>query len=83
MKIWIYSLVFAMPSLAVVSQSCPSEYFSAIITSTVDQTVDNPAEFIEDHPELIFFKTHMNLTDTAKNVRVALTFLWLSQFHAQ
>ena len=57
MKIWIYSLVFAMSSLAVMSQSCPSDYFSAVFTATIDQTVDDP--------ELTFFKAYMNLRDAA------------------
>ena len=65
MKIWIYSLVFAMSSLAVMSQSCPSDYFSAVFTATIDQTVDNPGEIIEDDPELTFFKDYMNLRDAA------------------
>ena len=65
MKIWIYSAVIAMSSIAVMSQSCPSDYFSAVFTATVDQTVDNPGDFIVDDPELTFFKTYMNLRDAA------------------
>ena len=65
MKIWIFSLVFAMSSIAVVSQSCPSDYFSAVFTATIDQTVDDPGRLYVDDPELTFFKTYMNLRDAA------------------
>ena len=63
MKIWIHILVCAMSSLAIMSQNCPSEHFSAVFTATIDQTVDNP-ELIEDDPELMFFKNYMNFRDS-------------------
>ena len=65
MKIWIYSLVLALSSLAVMSQSCPSDYFSAIFTGTYNQAVDDLEELYQDDPELTFFKDYMNLRDAA------------------
>ena len=54
MKVWIYIIV--MSSLVEVnSQTCPSEHYSAVFTATIDQTVDDPANFMDD-PELTFFK---------------------------
>ena len=64
MKIWIYSLVFAMSSLAVKSQSCPSEHFSAVFTTTIDGSVDKPQDISLDDPELTFFKTHLKFRDS-------------------
>ena len=63
MKIWIHILVFAMSSLPIMSQNCPSEHFSAVFTATIDQTADNPG-LSEDDPELMFFKTYMNFRDS-------------------
>ena len=64
MKIWIYSFVFAMSSLAVMSQSCPSEHFSAVITATIDGVVDKPQDLFLDDPELTHFKTHLKFRDS-------------------
>lgn len=55
-KIWIYSFVFAMTSLAITSHSCP-------YTGTIDQTVE--IYIFEDDPEPTFFKTYMNLRAAA------------------
>ena len=51
MKVWIQSFVFAMSSLAVSCQTCPSDHLSA---ATVDQTIDTPFFAVPD-PELNFF----------------------------
>ena len=56
--------VFVMSCLvAVNSQNCHSEHYSAVFTATVDQTIDNPATF-EDDPELIYFKTYLKFRDS-------------------
>ena len=64
MKIWIFSIVFAMSSLVVMSQSCPSEHFSAVITATIDGAVDKPQDLYLDDPELTYFRTHMKFRDS-------------------
>ena len=61
MKVWIYSLVFAVSALAVLSQTCPSDHFSAIFTATVDQTIDDPSMINIPDPELYFFKNVLKL----------------------
>ena len=62
MKVWIYIIV--MSSLvAVNSQTCPTEHYSAVFTATIDQTVDDPAIFMDD-PELTFFKTELKFRDS-------------------
>ena len=58
MKIWIHVLIFAVSSLAVCSQTCPSEHFSAVFTAT--GTFSGPV----DDPELTFFKTYLGLRDS-------------------
>lgn len=62
MKIWIYILVFATSSLAIMSQSCPAEQFPAVFTATIEQTVDD-RDLIVDDPELMFFKNYMKFRD--------------------
>ena len=62
---WISILVFAVSSLTVLSQTCPSEPFSAVFTVSLDQTFDDPSAIHQDDPELVFFKTHMRFRDTA------------------
>ena len=54
MKIWIYSLIFAVSSLAVSSQTCPSDHFSAVFVATADKIIDGLLNG-DDDPELIFF----------------------------
>ena len=46
--------MFAVSSLAVSCQTCPSDHFSAIFAATVDQTIDTPTFAVPD-PELNFF----------------------------
>ena len=59
MKIWFYSLVFVVSSLAVSSQTCPSDHFSAIFTATVDHTLTEDDLYgVYRDPELYFF-THV------------------------
>ena len=62
MKFWIQLLIFAVSSLAVVSQTCPSDHFSALITATLDQTFDDPLLLMFD-PEVMFFKTIMKFRE--------------------
>ena len=62
MKVWIYSLVFAVSSLAVSSQTCPSDHFSAIFVATVEQTLDFAEPAIDD-PELYYFKSILKFRD--------------------
>ena len=64
MKVWTLILLVGMTSLAVYSQTCPSEHFSAVITATVDQIVDDPTSVTVDDPELTFFKTVLNFRDS-------------------
>ena len=52
-----------MSSLVVMCQSCPSEYFSAVITATIDGAVDKPQYLFLDDPELTYFKTHLKFRD--------------------
>ena len=55
MKVCIYSLVFAVSSLTVSSQTCPSDHFSAIFVGTIETTVDDLTATVPD-PELYFFR---------------------------
>ena len=65
MKVWIHILVFVMSSLvAVDSQTCPSDHYSAVFTATIDQTVDNPQPGHMDDPELTFFKDYLKFRDS-------------------
>ena len=64
MKIWFYCLVFAVPSLAVSSQTCPSDHFSAIFAATVDHTLaEDDLYGIYHDPELYFFTPVLNFRD--------------------
>ena len=62
MKNWIYILTFAVSRSSVISQTCPSERFSATFIVTIDQTADTPF-LIQDDPELIFFRNKMKLRE--------------------
>ena len=63
MKFWIHILVVAVwCQQEVLSQTCPSEPFTAVFTASLDRTLDNP-EIFKDDPELTFFKTIMQFTD--------------------
>ena len=62
---WISILIVAVLSLTVLSQTCPSEPFSAVFTASIDQTFDTLSAFPQDDPELVFFKTYMKFGDTA------------------
>ena len=61
MKIWIHVFIFAASSLAVYSQTCPSEHYSAIFTSAIDTTAGSR---LSSDPELTFFKTILKLQDS-------------------
>ena len=64
MKFWIHILVVAVwCQQEVLSQACPSEPFTAVFTSSLDQTLDSPS--LKDDPELTFFKTIMQFRDAA------------------
>ena len=62
MKVWIYSLVFAVSSLAVSSQTCPSDHFSVIFVGTIETILDELAIDIPD-PELSYFKNVLKFRD--------------------
>ena len=62
MKVWIYSLVFAVSSLTVSSQTCPSDHFSVIFVGTIETTIDGPAIDVPD-PELYFFRNVLKFRD--------------------
>ena len=62
---WIPILVVGVSSLTLLSQTCPSEPFSAVFTTSFDQTFDTLSGFVQDDPELDFFKTYMQFRDTA------------------
>ena len=62
MKVWIYSIVFAVSSLAVSSQTCPSDHFSAIFVATVDQVFDEEIGAVND-PELTYFRDVLKYRD--------------------
>ena len=62
MNIWIHNLIFAVSSLAVYPQNCPSEHFSGVLTATIDQTTTTSGHM--DDPELTFFKTYMKFRDS-------------------
>ena len=53
--------MFAVSSLAVLSQTCPSDHFSAVFTATVDQTIDDPNMIDIPDPELYFLKNVLKL----------------------
>ena len=62
MTFWIQLLILGVSSLAVVSQTCPSDHFSAVITFSMDQMVDDPFLPMDD-PELSYFKTIMKFRE--------------------
>ena len=62
MKIWIHVLIFAVSSLAVCSQTCPSEHFSVIFTATIEASSTSTGPV--DDPELSFFKTYLKFSDS-------------------
>ena len=51
---WISILVVAVLSLTILSQTCPSEQFSAVFTASVDLTYDTTLAYPQDDPELVF-----------------------------
>ena len=53
MKIWNPVLIFAASSLAVCSQTCPSDHFPAIFTGTVEGL--GPSTGPVEDPELYIF----------------------------
>ena len=55
MKVWIFSVVFAVSGLAVSSQTCPSDHFSAIFVATIETIVADLTATSPD-PELYFFR---------------------------
>ena len=54
--------MFAVSCLAVSSQTCPSDHFSAVFVAAADQTVDQPILAVAD-PELTFFREIMKFRD--------------------
>ena len=64
MKFWIHILVAVWCQQEVLSQTCPSEPFTAVFTASLDQTLDS-LEIFKDDPELTFFKTIMQFRDAA------------------
>ena len=64
-KMWINILLFAVSVMAVSSyNTCPSNQFSAVFTTTIEQTVDELAFFKLDS-ELTFFKDVLKFRDDA------------------
>ena len=63
MKAWIHILIFAVSSLTVLTQTCPSEHFSAVIVASIDQTIDDPSKITTDDPEFNFLKDVMRFTE--------------------
>ena len=61
-KVWIYVCFFAVSSLTVLCESCPSEHFSAVFVISIDQTIDDQ-NIILDDPELTFFKDIVNFSE--------------------
>ena len=62
MTFWIQLLILAVSSLSVLSETCPSDQFSAVITASLDQTIDDPFLPMDD-PELSYFKTIMKFRE--------------------
>ena len=62
MRVWISFLVISS-LVAVNSQTCPSEHYSTVFTATIDQTLDDPAAFMDD-PELTIFKNYLKFRDS-------------------
>ena len=54
MSFWVYFISFVVSILAVSSQSCPSDHFSAIFVVTANHTMEEPLVDVDD-PELTFF----------------------------
>ena len=63
MKVWIHFLIFAVLSLTVLSQTCPTEHFSAIIVATIDQNIDDPNQIMYSDPEFNFLNDVMRFTE--------------------
>ena len=54
MKVWIFGFMFAVSSLAVSSQTSPTDHFSAVFVASMDQvTIGEPLVDVDD-PELNF-----------------------------
>ena len=62
MRFWIQLLILAVSGLAVVSQTCPSDHFSAAFIATADEILDNPVLRVVDS-ELTFFKIIMKFCE--------------------
>ena len=54
--------MFAVSSLTVSSQTCPSDHFSAVFVATADQVLDTPIAIVPD-PDLTFFKNVLKFRD--------------------
>ena len=63
MRVWIHILIFAVSSLMVLSQSCPSKHFSAVFVASIDDKIDDPSQVTLADPELTFFKETMRFTE--------------------
>ena len=60
MKVWIHIFIFAVSSLAVLSQTCPSERFSAVFVASLEQSVPN---LYYNDPKLNFFTNIMQFSE--------------------
>lgn len=60
--ILIQLLILAGSGVAVLSQTCPFDHFSAVFTATFDANVNSLFIFIDD-PELTYFKTIMQFRE--------------------
>ena len=62
---WMSILVFSVAAVAASPRTCPSEQFTAVFTSIIDQTIDNRTSVITQDPEFSFFKKVLNLRENA------------------
>ena len=62
MRLWIQLLILAVSGPVVLSQTCPSDHFSAAFIATTDEIIDDPFLRVVD-TELNFFKKIMKLSE--------------------
>ena len=58
MRLWLFTVVVAIPVLPVFCQTCPPDHFLASFTATIDQGIEDPLVTLDD-PELTYFKTEL------------------------
>ena len=61
MNFLIYILAFAVSTIA---QICPPEHFSAVITISTDDVIEDPENINLNDPDLTFFKTVLKFRDS-------------------